>query len=182
MFGRTPTEQQAFCAVVDAYQGALLGYVARILSQRSAAEDVVQNVLVKCAAHWKGAMEPGAALAAWLYRVAHNEAVDHNRRDQRRWRLQRRQAEDPAVGRAENADDHVPISDRAASAADALGVLTERERQLVVLKVYEEKSYREIAEIAGLSVGNVGFILHGAMRKLEDRLRRAEGETSDGRA
>ncbi len=181
MFGRTPAEQEAFSAVVDAYQGALLGYVARILAQRSAAEDVVQNVLVKCAAHWKSAMEPSTALAAWLYRVAHNEAVDANRRELRRWRLHRSHAEDPALGQAESAADRTPISDRAATAEDALGVLSERERQLVALKVYEEKSYREIAEITGLSSGNVGFILHGAMRKLAVRLR-AEGEASDGRA
>ena len=45
-------------------------------------------------------------------------------------------------------------------------------RALIVLKVYEERSYKEIAEIAGLSVGNVGFILHTAMKKLAAVLER----------
>ena len=54
----------------------------------------------------------------------------------------------------------------AENAAEALSRLSVRERQLVVLKVYEEKSYKEIAEITGLTVGNVGFILHTAIKKL----------------
>ena len=48
------------------------------------------------------------------------------------------------------------------------------------LKVYEEKSYREIADETGLTVGNVGFILHSAMKKLAAKLSRlrskAEGD------
>ena len=68
------------------------------------------------------------------------------------------------------------ISDRAENAAEALSRLSDRERQLVVLKVYEEKSYKEIAEITGLTVGNVGFILHTAIKKLAAMLATKEGK------
>jgi len=65
-------------------------------------------------------------------------------------------------------------SEAAATAAEALSILSDRERHLVTLKVYEEKSYREIADITGLSIGNVGFILHGAMKKLARHLKAAQ--------
>jgi RNA polymerase sigma-70 factor (ECF subfamily) len=51
---------------------------------------------------------------------------------------------------------------------------------LVTLKVYEEKSYKEIAELTGLGIGNVGFILHGAMKKLAGHLE-ASKEADDER-
>lgn len=57
-------------------------------------------------------------------------------------------------------------------------ILNHREQQLVILKVYEEKSYREISGITGLTVGNVGYILHHAMKKLARHLR--EESNTDG--
>ena len=60
----------------------------------------------------------------------------------------------------------IPVSEAAENAAMLLKSLSIREQQVVTLKVYEERSYREIAQITGLSEGNVGYILHHAMQKL----------------
>ena len=114
-------------------------------------------------------------MSNWLYRVVHNCAVDHVRKIARRSLLHKRaaaeqdQTVDPDRGR------DFAVSDQASRAAAALQTLDLRERQLVVLKVYEEKSYKEISAITGLSTGNVGYILHHAMRKLARVL---EGDTS----
>ena len=94
--------------------------------------------------------------------MAHNEAIDHLRGEAR---LRRLHAEHGAEVVARPSPEG-EVSERAENAAQALSRLSDRERQLVVLKVYEEKSYKEIAEITGLSVGNVGFILHTAIKKL----------------
>ena len=156
--------------MVDAYQERLLRYAARLLGNASAAEDVVQRTFIKCAATWKGPVDPSDDLSAWLYRVAHNEALDVVRRERRRGLLHRRKAdEDHHVG----ADVQAPVppggeaaSDDALYAAEALRRLSDRDRLVVTLKVYEEKSYREIADITGLSVSNVGVTLHNALKKL----------------
>ena len=49
--------------------------------------------------------------------------------------------------------------------------LPPRQRELLLLRVQEKKSYKEIAEIAGLTATNVGFILHQAMKALSTRLK-----------
>lgn len=170
-------DEAAFAAVVDAYQGRLLRYVARLLANPSPAEDIVQRVLIKCAASWKGPMEPSDELAAWLYRVAHNESLDLVRRERRLGFLHRRHAEERQaqgedVARPEVGADSAAPSDEAAAAAEALRSLNDRDRLLVTLKVYEEKSYKEIADITGMSLSNVGVTLHNAMKKLADRLRK----------
>ena len=164
---RRDRDEAAFAGVVDAYQGRLLRYVARLLGSPSQAEDVVQRTFIKCATSWKRPMEPSDDLSAWLHRVAHNEAVDHARRERRIGLLHSRHAEEreAETGNAVPAQSQAPES-AGPEVVEALRRLGDRERLLVTLKVYEEKSYREIADITGMSTSNVGVTLHNAMRKL----------------
>lgn len=62
----------------------------------------------------------------------------------------------------------------------ALDALPERQQEVVVLKFQNGLSYREIAEVTGLSVSNVGFQLHVALKTLRERL--AEDKTAGGAA
>ena len=52
--------------------------------------------------------------------------------------------------------------------------MNEREREIVILKMEHDKSYKEIAEIMNLTVSNVGFILHGALKKVRNAYREKE--------
>ena len=56
-----------------------------------------------------------------------------------------------------------------------LGRLSDNQRTVVVLKIQEGKSYREISEITGLTISNVGFLIHQAMKKLNGFMREAAG-------
>ena len=176
MAGREKDERLlAFERVVDAFEGALLRYATRLTNSASSAEDVVQNAFVKFIRTWKGPYEATQEVSAWLYRVVHNEAVDFVRNEARRQRLH---AEHGMECVAQDTPPPDP-GDSALDAARALDGLSDRERELVVLKVYEEKSYKEIAEITGLTVSNVGVILHGAMKKLAARLQNPRKEGGD---
>ena len=153
--------------LVDVYESALLRYVSRLMGNPSFSEDIVQNTFIKLIHQWDGELVPSPALSSWLYRVAHNETVDQIRRESKRKALHAEHGQsDPSERPYQVPPGETGLSDRAESAAEALEKLSDRERQLVVLKVYEEKSYKEIAEITGLTTGNVGFILHTAMKKL----------------
>ncbi len=155
-----------FECIVAAYERRLLAYVTRLTGNPSVSEDIVQNVFFKFAASWRGEISDGPVLSSWLYRVAHNEAVDWVRRESRRIEVHEKHENE----RMENAGRGHEYTDAAYLAESALMSLSERERNIVILRVYEEKSYKEIAEITGLSVGNVGFILHGAMKKIAENL------------
>lgn len=164
----------AFQKLIDAYEGTLLRYVSRLTGNPSFAEDIVQNTFIKFIRKWEKGIEVSSEVASWLYRVAHNEAVDHLRSEARIHRLHNEHGEQCV---AEQKDlEPAAIPERAENAAQALSRLSERERQLVILKVYEEKSYKEISEITGLTVGNVGFILHTAMKKLAAMLAAKEAK------
>jgi RNA polymerase sigma-70 factor (ECF subfamily) len=166
--------REAFESVVSTYETALLRYAARVVRDSAAAQDVVQETFLRLFRTWRDPLEPGPQIASWLYRVAHNCAVDHLRKEQRRQVLH--------LHHAGQSDEFAPpdrgsafrVGEDAERAAAALKRLSLREQQLVILKVYEEKSYKEIGEITGLSTGNVGYILHHAMRKLAAELREAK--------
>jgi RNA polymerase sigma-70 factor (ECF subfamily) len=93
------------------------------------------------------------------------------RKESRRHDLHLRHAQERPDYAPPNRGEGFRISEEAEKAVRALHSLGLREQQLVVLKVYEEKSYREIGEITGLTVSNVGYILHHAMKKMAAILR-----------
>ncbi len=167
---RQQARTEAFEAVVHHYEGRLLRYAATILNNEHLAQDVVQDVFIRLFRSWRDSFEPGPAMSSWLFRTAHNRAVDVIRKHERRNQVEQEHFETSQ----EPLDSHGGTGrrDRKADVEAALRMLPSRERGLIVLKVFEEKSYKEISAITGLTVGNVGYILHHAMRKLADMLGR----------
>jgi RNA polymerase sigma-70 factor (ECF subfamily) len=164
----------AFNAVVAHYEGALLRYAGRLVGASDAAQDIVQSTFIKLYRRWGDSMEPTSQMSSWLYRVAHNCAVDHVRNESRRRLLHLKHADESPASIEPDRGRGFRISEAAERAAGALAALSLRERQLVILKVYEEKSYKQISDITGLTVSNVGYILHHAMKKLAAELQKAK--------
>jgi RNA polymerase sigma factor (sigma-70 family) len=170
----TGRRAEDFEAVVATYEGALLRYAMRLLNRNTIAQDVVQEAFLKLFRSWQDAYAPSPQLAAWLYRVTHNEAVDYLRKETRRDQVHEGHAEGAPDMHPPDCGNESRVSDEAHQAAQVLRTLSLREQQLVILKVYEEKSYREISEITGLTVTHVGYILHTAMKKMAQALRPPE--------
>ncbi|MEO0398987.1 MAG: RNA polymerase sigma factor [Pseudomonadota bacterium] len=139
----------------------------RLLNDRAAAEDVVQETFLKL---WKnaGAWTPGKAqLSTWLYRVARNACVDRLRR------AGREAPEDAAPERADqspSAEAQLIAADRASTIEAALQALPARQREAIVLCHYQELSNGEAAEILGASVEAVESLLARARRTLKASL------------
>lgn len=168
MFERNKSEKLiAFEAVVNRFEASLIAYACSITNNEATAKDVIQNTFIKFIHNWKCDYKITPELTSWLFRVAHNEAVDFIRKESR---LQKLHLEHGRECIAQKTVKPVP-TDAAIEAANALKGLSEKEREVVALKVYEEMSYKEISEITGLSEGNVGFILHTAMKKLAGKLK-----------
>jgi RNA polymerase sigma-70 factor (ECF subfamily) len=162
--------KRQFDALVAGYEAALLRYVARLLNSADSAQDVVQDAFISCYRHWEGDLAPNAHLLRWLYRVAHNRAIDMMRQTSRREAVHAAHTIE-SLGEEAARQSLREVSDAAQKASDALRTLNVREQQVVILKVYEERSYREISDLLGITVSNVGYILHHAMRKLAEALK-----------
>jgi RNA polymerase sigma factor (sigma-70 family) len=159
-------KHRVFEGIVAQYEAALLRYAARLTNSNDAAQDVVQVAFLRLFEHWKEPLEPSAKMSNWLYRVTHNCAVDHIRKESRR--------SDMHLAQAKEKPDSVKFAfgGYTDKVLKALVVLDMREKQLVLLKVFEEKSYKEISDITGLTVTNVGYILHNSMKKMASQLKK----------
>jgi RNA polymerase sigma-70 factor (ECF subfamily) len=156
----------AFRVVVDALGGGLFRLLARMLGDAAAAEDVLQDVLLRAfQAIRAGRFDGGAALRTWLHRIAINAAVDALRH-----RARRGAASAPVEPPA-----HAPVGTlEARCALHRLAALLDglpfEQRSALVLKELEGLSSAEVAAALGISEGAVEQRLVRARAVLRRRL------------
>lgn len=153
--------------VLRRYEQPLLLFARRILrGDIEAARDVVQDVFLKLCE--QGRDEVADHLSQWLFTVCRHRAIDHLRKE----RPMRLMTDPEALGAAPTKApvDLVAYDDEKAHLACHLAALTDRHRDVLRLKFVDGLSYREIAERLDIGVGNVGFILHHAIRRLRERM------------
>ena len=171
-------EQSGLAAVVRVFQNPLLRYAARLLNNVTLAQDVVQNTLVKLARRVPPAEAPTDEVRNWLFRVAHNEAVDLIRAEERKKRLHETYAHqrdfdtDGGLYCDTGADEQEQV------VLDCLAVLSPLQKQVVLLRLQQGLSYDQIGEIIGEKSGYVGNLLHHAVKALAAEVKRREGETA----
>ncbi len=158
-------------AFVRRYQAPLTRFAARFLQDSEAAQDVVQETFLQVVRH-PGRMLDIENYHNWLLRVARNLSISHLRRKARSKKhvealATRLSADAPAREAAESKA--LEEEERRGRIRAEIDRLSPRHREVLLLKVQEEKSYREISEITGFSVTNVGYILHQAMKELSRR-------------
>ena len=153
------------------YEQPLLRYAYGIVRDAALAQDVVQEAFIRLVKQLRDRGVELDNVKAWLYRVTHNLALDHQRGHARRQRLQSEFSDVAEQANLRTPHQTVAGRDAEAAAWQLMDELPEREQQIIRLKVVEHKSYKEIAEIMGLTTSNVGFILHTALKKLSTRLR-----------
>jgi RNA polymerase sigma factor (sigma-70 family) len=148
--------EPAFEAIVSRYRGALLRYCSALLG-RERAEDVVQQTFVKAYDAMNRDQRP-LLLRPWLYRIAHNTA--HNAlRDH----ALRHEELDERGATAERPELELERREQLRSVLASVQELPSRQRDALVLRELEGRSYKEIA--AALGVGG------GAVRQLLNRAR-----------
>lgn len=155
--------------LVAAHETALLRYAARLVNNPDAAQDVVQNAFIKFFRRWTPGALPAAAARNYLFRVTHNEAVDYIRRESRLRRLHEHHARDRELAADCRADPNADQADRLQDILADAQALDPAEQQVLLLRLQEGLSYEDIGRITGRSIGNVGCLLHHAVKKLSRR-------------
>lgn len=171
---RTPMEEKpTLRQVFETEESPLLRYAHGLVGQRETAEDLVQDAFVKLHAHWDDVENP----RAWLFRCIRNLSLNHIRDHKR---------ETPLDNGHEWQSDS-PDPEQALGRLEAVGTLqllvselNPDDRSLITLKYHENLKYDQISERTGLSVGNVGYKLHHALKNLADSLRKLGIESAEG--
>ncbi len=145
------------------HQAALVSYVQHVLGDLDQARDVVQEAFLRlCREDDSGLRD---RVAPWLYTVCRRRALDLLRKERRMQPINENQTERWA-SREPTPADAAETNDQTGRALRFLQRLPENQREVVVLKFQHALSYQEIGGVTGLSVSNVGFLIHTALKTL----------------
>lgn len=154
-------------SVLQQHEGPLLAYALRLCrGDLERARDLVQDVFLRLVKADRA--EIGERVTVWLYHICRNRALDLQEKDRPMLALDA--AEPPPDPRTTSPVEHLAARDEATRLNALVERLPERERELVRLKFEHGLSYAEMGAVTGLTAGNVGFLLHKALRALRERL------------
>ncbi|NLA86170.1 MAG: RNA polymerase sigma factor [Clostridiales bacterium] len=167
-------------AVVAHYQGSLLRYVGRMLGgSDNEVEDIVQETFIRL--HFQISKEGRDSvknLTTWLFKTSQNLTIDAFRKGARRVKVLE-SASKAALLTNEQAGKELDVMGEVLRhearevALRELGELDEQYRQVVLLKIIQGMTLREVAEVAGISTSLANYRLNKGLEELTQRLKKA---------
>ena len=140
----------------------LYAYVATLVRDRAAAEDVTAQAFERAFRKHRSFRQDKGSPRAWLFGIARNAALDELRRRKRQATLVTEPASD--------APDHATATVERAAVQAALATLPTRDREIVALRFHAGLDTAEVAAVLGVSRSNAATQLHRAMTKLREAL------------
>ena len=157
----------------ERYHVALFDFLSRMTGDRTAAEDLVQDVFLRIL-KYRATYRDGGCFETWVYRIARNARADY---------FKKHRAEEPV------ADEHLECRAPAPGPAyrlerdremtrlkRALMALGEDKRELIVLARYRDMKHEQIAELLGIETGTVKVRIHRAIKELREIFLRLSDE------
>jgi RNA polymerase sigma-70 factor (ECF subfamily) len=165
-------DDEAFAALYDTVAGRVLGLARRVTRNHALAEEVTQEVMVEV---WRTAprFDPQRVSAiGWILMLTHRRSVDRVRRSASQ---QAREARDAARRPVQEPVDGPLLADEERREVNnALGQLTDLQREAIELAYYDGHTYREVADVLGVPEGT-------AKSRLRDGLRQLRADLGGGR-
>src|SRR5262245_40233231 len=168
--------EAAFEELVRRYQRPIAAYVYRMVGDYDAALDLTQEVFIKVynsLARYRSEFK----FSTWIYKIAHNAAIDHLRRYAVREQaiaggLDGERREITIESRRLTPEQESELEERRNEIEQVVDALPSAYRELIVLRHSHDLSYDEIAEVTGLPLGTVKNRLFRAREAMRDLLLR----------
>jgi len=162
---RTASEEIDFEALYRTSRDDVYAYVVGMVRDRASAEEVTAAAFERALTRRSSYKPDRGSPRAWLFGIARNAAYDELRR-----RGRTEPAANPEERSAPSGDTTAEVAVRRAALADALGRLSQDERELVALRFEAGLSGAEIGAVIGISETNVGTRLSRVLTKLPEAM------------
>ena len=152
-----------FTPLYDLYVKKIYDFIYYKTYHRETAEDLVSLVFVKALENINSFDFAKGSFSAWLYRIAQNTVIDH-------WRTKKNEANVEDIwDLAENEDLETDLDNRQQleEVRKYLKKIKSKQREIVMLRLWQQLSYKEIAEISGLTEANCKMTYSRVMRTLK---------------
>ena len=159
------TREQFIEQAMADFESSLIGYAAAILNDSDRARDVVQDTFIRLCQQDVAKVQDH--LKSWLFTVCRNRALDVLRKDKRTQPLEEIRWKKVA-GPDLQPDEQADLEERLSRVMKLLDRLSDKQREVILLKFQQGLSYQEIQQITGLKSGNIGFLIHTGLKRLRD--------------
>ncbi len=158
------TRTAAFTTLVDTYKESLYWQIRRMVLSHDDADDILQNTFIKV---WTGLsnFRGDSKLSTWLYRIATNETLNFLERQ----RQSNMSLDDKNfIASTLQSDPYFDGDETQMQLQEAIGQLPAKQRQVFMLKYYDEMKYEDMSEVLKTSVGALKASYHHAVKKICD--------------
>ncbi len=178
-------EHERYGELIDRYRGKLFAYLYCLIGQKDETEDILQNVFIKAYKNI-ARFDQSRKFSSWIYRIAHNEAVNHIKRKY----LKKFVSWEDIVtakdnlemnGSEDDAGEEWIKKERIKEVHDIVDRLPVKYKQVLILRYFSGKSYKEMAEILGKPVNTVGTLINRAKERLHQEIKREEAKVGKDR-
>lgn len=169
-------DDKAFGELLARYQAKLYNYILFAVRNQELAEDLFQETFVKAIINIQQRRYAGdGRFSSWIMRIAHNLVIDSFRQERSENTVSNDEAEVDLFNDADLCDDNIEtqiINDQTlADVRRLVDALPDNQREVVYMRYYQDLSFKEIAEITGVSIntalGRMRYALLGMRRMAE---------------
>ena len=148
---------KAFDVLLSRYQGKIFNYIFFIVRNQELAEDIFQETFVKAIVTMQqGRYTADGKFGAWITRIAHNLVIDSFRQERNENTISNDETEVDLLNDADLCDDNIEmqmVNDQTLLDVRRLvDALPDNQREVVYMRYYQDLSFKEIAEIVGVSI------------------------------
>lgn len=168
----------AFERLLERHRRPLFGYLCRMLGNRQLAEDTFQEVFVRII-HSRRHYQQGTKFTSWLYRIAHNSCIDVFRREKYRKTESLNEPlqngdettlQDMLVNGNPGPDEALERRQLSDALKECIDRLAPEQREVFVLRQYQNLSFKEIAKAVRSSESTVKSRMRYALKNLRAML------------
>lgn len=173
----TLKNQDNFVLIINRYKDKLFNYIRRITSIRDEdAEDLLQDIFLKVYLNLND-FDKDLKFSSWIYAITHNQVISQHRKTSVRAEGHSTTLEDDSARKLAssiNIEQELDIIYLKDKVAQVLYALTEKYREVLVLRFLEEKNYQEISDIIKKPVGTVGSLMNKAKSEFKKELQKQQ--------
>lgn len=163
-------DQELYSEIIHRYQTKLTHYLRKFIRDKDELEDILQDVFIK-AYHNLYGFNTNKKFSPWIYRIAHNEALNHIKKTSKfAFSLDEKEYEvvDEKMHLGTKVDNKL-LKDKI---GENLAKLKDKYREPIILYFFEQKTYEEISDIMHIPTSTVGTLISRGKKILKESLQK----------
>lgn len=170
------TDEDYYLILMKRYESKLSNYIKKLSNfNNEDIEDILQEVFIK-AFRYLNDFDQKMKFSSWIYRIAHNETISHFRKKSSRPKVISVEDNDTYLSQTlpakHNVESDASKNIESKNIAEVLNKIDRKYKDILILRYFEEKDYKEISDILQKPIGTVGTLLNRAKKSFKDEAKK----------